>query len=175
MSECEHAVIQDVSCASTSAICRKPLVTLLVSLCAKIKRSCEDILTCLCLEDEEAKCVCRMFLRWYIDHHPLVKVLVLGSQGYELRSGVNTVTAVLKLWVRILAEFDSTVLPSKRRVERDDLKRLTWRLIQPSWKGSVPSKTYPIKSVRQIDSLSIIRKRLRNRSLSVLSWPTNST
>jgi hypothetical protein len=123
--------------------------SLIISFCEEIKRSYEDILTRLCLEDEQANRDCRMFLRWYVDGYSKTKVLTLGSQEYEWRRGVNTVTTVLNLWVRILAEFDSTVLARKRKAERDGLKRTTWRLIQSSCKGSVPSKTYPIKTVRQ--------------------------
>jgi hypothetical protein len=89
-----------------------------------------------------------MFLRWYINEYRKVKVLSLGPEEYEWQRAVKTVTTVLNLWVRILAQVDATVLAGKRQKERDGSQRLKWRLIQPSCKGSVASKTYPIKTVR---------------------------
>lgn len=91
-----------------------------------------------------------MFLRWYINEHRKQKVLSLGPEEYKWKRAVNTVTTVLNLWVRILAQVDATILATRRKMEQDGSQRLKWRLIQPSCKGNVASKTYPIKTVRII-------------------------
>ena len=91
----------------------------------KINVDPDSIWLDLCLESDQAKNYCCLFLETYV-RKSVRKFLVLGPKEYEHRRALNTASAVMTCWRSLIAKVDSTVLSAKRR--QDTKNNRLWRL-----------------------------------------------
>jgi hypothetical protein len=110
-----------------------------------MKISASQIFPGLLADDRSAIKDCKTFLRWLV-RTTKKRVLVLDDRESIWVRSINTITTVINIWVRIMAEGDRVVLAPLRSRESDLATRCNMRLISTDC-TSKAGKTWPMKAV----------------------------